>query len=77
MCNLNVVVVLEFVSRDLYLLFAIRLSSKFQNSIFYQYMRPKSGLKFPRPFKPNVLNLNSLKEFDNVCKKTKNFAETI
>ena len=50
MCNLNVIVVLEFISRDLYLLFAIRLSSKFQNSIFYQHMRPKSGLKFPRPF---------------------------
>ena len=49
MCNLNVIVVLEFISRDLYLLFAILLSSKFQNSIFYQHMRPKSGLKFPRP----------------------------
>ena len=50
MCNLNVIVVLDFISRDLYLLFAILFSSKFQNSIFYQYMRPKSGLKFPRPF---------------------------
>ena len=50
MCNLNVIVVLEFISRDLYLLFAIRFSSKFQNSVFYQHMRPKSGLKFPRPF---------------------------
>ena len=49
MCNLNVIVVLEFISRDLYLLFAIRFSSKFQNSIFYQHMRPKSGLKFPMP----------------------------
>ena len=49
MCNLNVIVVLEFISRDLYLLFAIRFSSKFQNSVFYQHMRPKSGLKFPRP----------------------------
>ena len=49
MCNLNVIVVLEFISRDLYLLFAIRFSSKFQNSFFYQHMRPKSGLKFPRP----------------------------
>ena len=49
MCNLNVIVVLEFISRGLYLLFAILLSSKFQNSIFYQHMRPKSGLKFPRP----------------------------
>ena len=49
MCNLNVIVVLEFISRDLYLLFVILLSSKFQNSIFYQHMRPKSGLKFPRP----------------------------
>ena len=47
--NLNVTVVLEFISRDLYLLFAIPFSSKFQNSIFYQYTRPKSGLKFPRP----------------------------
>ena len=51
MCNLNVIVVLEFISRDLYLLFAILFSSKFQNSIFYQHMRPKSGLKFPRPLK--------------------------
>ena len=49
MCNLNVIVVLEFISRDLYQLLAILLSSKFQNSIFYQHMRPKSGLKFPRP----------------------------
>ena len=45
MCNLNVIVVLEYISRDLYLLFAIRFSSKFQNSVFYQHMRPKSGLK--------------------------------
>ena len=51
MCNLNVIVVLELISRDLYLLFAIGFSSKFQNSVFYQYMRPKSGLKFPRPLK--------------------------
>ena len=52
MCNhkLNVIVVLEYISRDLFLLFAIRFSSKFQNSVFYQHMRPKSGLKFPRPF---------------------------
>ena len=50
MCNLNVIVVVEYISRDLYLLFAIRFSSKFQNSVFYQHMRPKSGLKFPRPF---------------------------
>ena len=50
MCNLNVIVVLDFISRDIYLLFAILFPSKFQNSIFYQYMRPKSGLKFPRPF---------------------------
>ena len=49
MCNLNVIVVLEYISRDLYLLFAIRFSSKFQNSVFYQHVRPKSGLKFPRP----------------------------
>ena len=49
MCNLNVIVVLEFISRDLYLLFAIFLSSKFQNSIFHQHMRLISGLKFPRP----------------------------
>ena len=48
-CNLNVIVVLEFISRDLYLLFAICFSSKFQNSVFYQHMGPKSGLKFPRP----------------------------
>ena len=49
MCNSNVIVVLEFISRDIYVLFAIRFSSKFQNSVFYQHMRPKSGLKFPRP----------------------------
>ena len=48
-CNLNVIVELEFISRGLYLRFAIPLSSKFQNSIFYQHLRPKSGLKFPRP----------------------------
>ena len=53
MCNLNVIVVLDFISRDLYLLFAILFSSKFLNSIFYQYMRPKSGLKFPRPLQDN------------------------
>ena len=51
MCSLNVIVVLEFISRDLYLLFAIHFSSKFQNSVFYQHMRPKSGLKFPRPLR--------------------------
>ena len=50
MCNLNVIVVLEFISRDLYLLFAILFSSKFQNLFFYQHMRPKSGLKSPWPF---------------------------
>ena len=50
MCNLNVIVVLELISRDLFLYFAIRFSSKFQKSVFYQHMRPKSGLKFPRPF---------------------------
>ena len=49
MCNLNLIVVLEYISRDLYLLFAIRFSAKFQNSVFYQHMRPKLGLKFPRP----------------------------
>ena len=49
MCNLNVIVVLDFISRDLYLIFAIRFSSKFQNSVFYRHMRPKSGLKSPRP----------------------------
>ena len=50
MCNLNVIVLLEFISRDLhvYLLFAILLSSKFHNSFFYQHMRQKSDLKFPR-----------------------------
>ena len=41
------IVVLEFISRDLYELFAILLSSKLQNSIFYQHMRPKfPGLCF-------------------------------
>ena len=50
MCNLNVIVVLEFISRDLYLLFAILFSSKFQNIFFSQHMRPISGLKFPMPF---------------------------
>ena len=49
MCKLNVKVVLEFVSRDLYLLFAMFFGLKFQNSIFYQGMRPKSGRKSPRP----------------------------
>ena len=48
--NLYVIIVLEFIIRDLYLLFEILLSSKFQNSTFYQHTRPKSGLKFPRPF---------------------------
>ena len=33
MCNLNVIVVLEFRSRDIYMLFAILFSSKFQNSV--------------------------------------------
>ena len=57
MYNLNVIVVLEFISRDLYLLYAILLSSKFQNSFFYQHMRPKSGLKFPRPlFRSEYIN---------------------
>ena len=46
-CNLNVIVVIEFISRDL-LLFAIIFYSKFQNSIFYHCMRLKSGLKSPR-----------------------------
>ena len=49
-CNFNVIVVLDFISRGPYLLFVIRFCSKFQNSVFYQHMRPKSGLKFPRPF---------------------------
>ena len=35
MCNLNVIVVLEFISRDIYLIFVILLSSKFRNSIFF------------------------------------------
>ena len=66
MCNLNVIVVLEFISRDLYQLFAILLSSKFQNSIFYQHMRPKSGLKFPRPI--IILILSKMVEMDIRCK---------
>ena len=49
--NLNVIVVIEYISRDLYLLFAIRFSSKFKNLVFYQHMRQKSGLKSPRPLK--------------------------
>ena len=48
-CNLNVIVVLELICRDIYLLFAILFSTKFQKVIFYQCMRPKSGLKIPRP----------------------------
>ena len=56
-------VVLEFVSRDIYLLFAILLSSKFQNSIFYQHMRPKSGLKFPRPFSQEMVCTDLQKRF--------------
>ena len=50
MCNLDVIGVLEFICRNLYLLFAILFFSKFQNSFFYQHMRPKSGLKSPGPF---------------------------
>ena len=61
MCNLNVIVVLEFKSRDLYLLFAIRFSSKFQNSVFYRHMRPESGLKFPRPLLLCALMIISFK----------------
>ena len=57
MCNLNVIVLLEFISKDLYLLFAILLSSKLQNSIFYQSMRPKSGLKFPRPLNKYFMDI--------------------
>ena len=34
MSNLNLIVVLEFISSDLYLLFVILLSSKFQNYFF-------------------------------------------
>ena len=60
MCNLNVIVVLEFISRDLYLLFAIRFSSKFQNSFFYKHMRPKSGLKFPRPLRYLMLRMGKV-----------------
>ena len=56
-CNLNVIVLLEIISRDLYLLFVILFSAKFQNSIFYQHMRPKSGLKSPRPFPPFFHNI--------------------
>ena len=55
MCNLNVIVLLEFINKDLYLRFVIVFSSKFRNSIFYQLMRPKSGLKSPRPL---YLHLN-------------------
>ena len=54
MCNLNVIDVLEFISGNIYLLFAIRFSSKFQNLFFYQRMRPKSGLKSPRHFPTSV-----------------------
>ena len=69
MCNLNVIVVLDFINRDLYLLFAIRFTSKFQNSVFYQHMRPKSGLKFPRPLfifnpKPLLPDMNSYTKFE-------------
>ena len=49
MCNLNIIAVLEFISRDLYLLFAILFSSKFQNLILYKHMKLKSGLKSPTP----------------------------
>ena len=47
---LNEMVVLDFKSREIHLLFAIVISSQFQNSIFYQNLRLKSGLKLPRPF---------------------------
>ena len=60
MCNLNVIVVLEFIGRDLYQLFAILLSSKCENSIFYQHMRPISGLKFPRPLDSAELSMKKL-----------------
>ena len=60
-CNLNVIVVLDFISRNLYLLFAIRFSSKFQSSVFYQHMRPKSGLKSPRPLQ-QLLSIHHLSE---------------
>ena len=73
MCNLNVIVVLEFISRNLYLLFAIFLSSKFQSLIFYQHMRPKSGLKFPRPFLKSVkTDINSITDFQNMPEYTNN-----
>ena len=41
--------VLYFKSGDIEVLFAIHFSSQFQNSIFHQNPRPKSGLKLPRP----------------------------
>ena len=67
MCNLNVIVVIEFISRDLYLLYVILLSSKFRNSIFYQHMRPKSGLKFPRPLCITHIHVNHGKFMVNLC----------
>ena len=73
MRNLNVIVVLKFISRDLYLLFAIRFSSKFQNSVFYQHMRPKSGLKFPRPLSEDYIQITctSSKHGQDICKVSK------
>ena len=61
MCNFNVIVVLEFISRDIYPLFAIRFSSNFQNSVFYQHMRPKLGLKFPRPLSCDIAYTSLIK----------------
>ena len=52
--NLNVIVVLEFIIRDIYLLFAILFSSKFQKFV-YQPMKPKSGLKSPRLLEKGAL----------------------
>ena len=40
------------------LMFWRQLLGKFQNSVFYQHMRPKSGLKFPRPFSAIELSLS-------------------
>ena len=50
MCNLNVIDVLEFISRDLIISAICNIFLlKIPTFNFYQCMRPKSGLKSPKP----------------------------
>ena len=61
MCNLNVIVVLEFISRDLYLLFAICFSSKFQNSVFIKIWGRNQALNSLGLYYMNPVNVSVLK----------------